>query len=255
LSTTTFSPDGRVFQTEYAGKAVEKAGTCVGIRCVDGVVMGVEKVVLNKMLLRTSNRRIFNVDKHAGMAITGLSADARQIVNEARKEAREYRGFFGTEVTADVLCNRIAAFVHTYTLYWYLRPFGASVLLAHYDKDGPALHMIDPAGQSSKYFATAIGKHMRSCKTELEKLDFKTITCRQAVKEIARIIYKFHDDIKEKDFEVELSWVCGESDRRHQAVPEAIRNEAIENAKELKRKAEMADSDSDDDKKASVGSG
>jgi len=249
LSSTTFSPDGRVFQVEYAAKAVEKAGTCVGIRCKDGVVLGVEKVIPNKMLLRTSNRRIYNIDQHGGMAVTGLSADARQLVNQARQEAREYRSFFGTNITSDSLCSRLANYIHNYTLYWYARPYGASLLLANYDKDGPALYMIDPSGLSQKYFATAIGKHMRSCKTELEKIDFKSITVREAVKEVARIIYKFHDDIKEKDFELELSWVCDESNRRHQMVPEAIRAEAVERAKDLKRKEEMEESDSDDDEK------
>jgi len=88
---------------------------------------------------------------------------------------------------------------------------------------------------------------MRSAKSELEKIDFKKITCREAVKEIARIIYKFHDDIKEKDFEVELSWVCEESNRQHQSVPTDLFNEAVSRAKELKRKEEM---DTDDEKDA-----
>jgi len=247
-SVTSYSPDGRIFQVEYAAKAVEKAGTVVGIRCKDGVVLGVEKVIPSKMLVRNSNRRIFNVDLHAGMAITGLAADARQIVNRARAEARSFRSFYGSEITADVLCNRVAGFVHLYTLYWYLRPFGASVLLSVYDNDGPALYMIDPSGVSYKYFATAIGKHMRSAKTELEKIDFKSITCREAVKEVARIIYKFHDDIKEKDFELELSWVCDESGRQHQYVPAELFAEAVTRAQDLKKKEEMDESDDDDEK-------
>jgi len=252
-SPTTYSPDGRVFQVEYAQKAVEKAGTVVGIRCKDGVVVGVEKVITNKMLVRNSaaNRRIYNVDLQAGMAVTGLAADARQIVNRGREEAKQYRGFYGTEIPSDTLCNRIAGFVHSHTLYWSARPFGASVLLSSYDKDGPALYMIDPSGISFKYFATAIGKHMRSAKTELEKIDFKKITCREAVKEVARIIYKFHDDIKEKDFELELSWVCDDSGKKHQQVPSQLHEEAVKIALELKRKEEM-DSDDDDDDAAAA---
>ena len=78
-STTTYSPDGRVFQVEYATKAVDNSGTAIGIRCVDGVVMGVEKQKLSKLMVEGSNRRIFTVDKHTGMAISGLQADARQV--------------------------------------------------------------------------------------------------------------------------------------------------------------------------------
>jgi hypothetical protein len=67
LSVTTFSPDGRVFQIEYATKAVDNSGTVVGIKCKDGVVLGVEKLIPSKMLLEGSNRRIHAVHKHAGM--------------------------------------------------------------------------------------------------------------------------------------------------------------------------------------------
>ena len=89
-STTTFSPDGRVFQVEYAVKAVDNSSTAVGIRCKDGVVMGVEKPKLSKMLVEGSNRRIFTVDKHSGMCVSGLMADARQVVTYAREEAAAY---------------------------------------------------------------------------------------------------------------------------------------------------------------------
>ncbi|MGH0191575.1 UNVERIFIED_CONTAM: hypothetical protein FKN15_066337 [Acipenser sinensis] len=67
LSASTFSPDGRVFQVEYATKAVENSSTAVGIRCKDGVVFGVEKLVLSKLYEQGSNKRIFNIDRHVGM--------------------------------------------------------------------------------------------------------------------------------------------------------------------------------------------
>jgi Proteasome subunit/Proteasome subunit A N-terminal signature len=108
LSTTTFSPDGRVFQVEYATKAVEKSGTVIGVRCLDGVVLGVEKVILSRMLLRSSNRRIHSVDRHSGMAVAGLTADARQLVNQARDECVSYRSTYGMPISGDVLNNRMA---------------------------------------------------------------------------------------------------------------------------------------------------
>ena len=88
-STTTYSPDGRVFQIEYAMKAVENSGTAVGIRCKDGVVMGVEKPKLSKMIVEGAgaNRRIYSIDKHSGICLSGLMADARQVVTYARQEA------------------------------------------------------------------------------------------------------------------------------------------------------------------------
>ncbi|PHT63475.1 Proteasome subunit alpha type-3 [Capsicum annuum] len=72
LSVTTFSPDGRVFQIEYAAKAVDNSGTVVGIKCKDGIVLGVEKLIASKMMLPGSNRRIHSVHRHSGMGHPGV---------------------------------------------------------------------------------------------------------------------------------------------------------------------------------------
>jgi len=90
LSSSTFSPDGRIFQIEYAAKAVENSGTALGIKCRDGVVLAVEKPLQSKMLLPTSSRRIHTVDTHSGIAFTGFISDARQVMNRAREEALSY---------------------------------------------------------------------------------------------------------------------------------------------------------------------
>ena len=118
-STTTYSPDGRVFQVEYAAKAVEGSSTAVGIRCKDGVAMAVEKPKLSKMMVEGSNRRIFSMDKHSGLCVSGMIADARQIVNHGRYEASRYMDFYGCGIPGQVLCDRIAGLMHNYTLYWY----------------------------------------------------------------------------------------------------------------------------------------
>jgi len=248
-SVSTFSPNGRVFQVEYAAKAVEKSGTAIGIRCIDGVVLGCEKSLASKMLVPSSNKRIHTLDLHAGLALSGLAADARQLVNKARSEASEYRSFYGSEIPGKVLADRLAGHVHTNTLYWHARPFGCSVIVASFDEEtGPQLHAIEPSGVCYRYFATAIGKNKQGSSSELEKLDFTKLTVAEGVKHVARILYKLHDEVKDKELDVELSWVCSDSKRLHVAVPEAVREEAIRLAKEAKKKEEM-DSDDDDDEK------
>lgn len=178
--------------------------------------------------------------------MAGLAADARQLVNKAREEAAQYRKFYGAKIPGKVLGARLGGHVHTHTLYWYLRPFGCSVLVASYGDDGPSLHMIEPSGVYYKYYATAIGKHTRSAKSELEKLNFEELTCREALQHVATLVYKLHDDIKDKDFELELSWVCDESGRKHSMVPEDLRQQVVAVAKAAKEKADMEDSDDDD---------
>merc|ERR1719469_1130234 len=86
LSSSTFSPDGRIFQVEYASKAVENAGTLLGMKCTDGIVLAVEKPLPQRMLLPSSSRRIHTIDTHSGIAITGFVSDGRQVVSRAWDE-------------------------------------------------------------------------------------------------------------------------------------------------------------------------
>eukprot|EP01105_Mastigella_eilhardi_P003025 TRINITY_DN1388_c0_g2_i4.p1 TRINITY_DN1388_c0_g2~~TRINITY_DN1388_c0_g2_i4.p1 ORF type:complete len:270 (-),score=88.46 TRINITY_DN1388_c0_g2_i4:110-862(-) len=231
LSCTTYSPDGRVFQVEYATKAVDNSGTAVGIKVKDGVVMGVEKLVMSKMLEPGSSRRIFTVDEHIGVAVAGLSADGRHLVKRCRSDAVDYRDFYQDSIPVHVLTDRISSYVQAYTLYSELRPFGCSLLIAGWDVKGPRLFMVEPSGISWGYFGCAIGKGRQACKTEIEKLNLKEMTCREAITEIAKIIEMVHDDSKDKTYELELSWVCEESQHKHTLVPAELREQAIKSAK------------------------
>eukprot|EP01110_Echinostelium_bisporum_P001431 TRINITY_DN13417_c0_g1_i1.p1 TRINITY_DN13417_c0_g1~~TRINITY_DN13417_c0_g1_i1.p1 ORF type:complete len:249 (+),score=56.38 TRINITY_DN13417_c0_g1_i1:37-783(+) len=239
LSATTYSPDGRVFQVEYAGKAVENSGTAIGIKCKDGVVFGVEKIIVSKMLEPNSNRRISNVDKHVGLAVAGLVADARQLVARGRHEARSYRQTYNDEIPTRILCDRLSSYMQMHTLYASIRPFGVSVLIGGYDKRGPQLYMVEPSGVSYGYFGVAIGKGRQAAKTELEKLKLNELTCKEAAYEVARIIHTVHDEVKDKEFELELSWICDDSKRVHQYLPKDIRDEINTRAKEAAAAAEQ----------------
>jgi len=204
--------------------------------------MGVEKTIASKMLVKGSNRRIQAVDKHLGIAMCGLAADARQLVNKGREEAKSYKSFYGTPIPGGVLSDRIAGHMHMHTLYWYLRPFGASVLIASYDKE-PGLWMIEPSGVVYKYFGCAIGKQRAGAKTELEKIKYKEITCKDAVYEVARIMYALHDEVKDKPFELEISWVSDDTKREHVLVPDQLRDDAVVRAQAAKKKAEEESDD------------
>jgi len=222
LSVTTFSPDGRVFQVEYAGKAVENSGTSMAICCKDGIIFAVEKFLLSKMLVPGTIKRTFPVTRSAGMAISGLVADSRQIVDRARAEAKQYKNAYGEEMPPEVLAERIGLFVHAYTLYWSIRPFGCAVLLGCVDKDTkvPSLFCIEPSGMVFKYKGTAVGKGKQAAKTEIEKLYASSpdLTCEEALKYVAKILHKVHDE-KDKDFELEASWICPASGYQHAPVP------------------------------------
>jgi len=232
LSASTYSPDGRVFQVEYAMKAVENSGTAVGIRCKDGVVLAVEKLVASKLLVVGSNKRIAHGDEHIGIATAGLTADARLLNSRVREEAASYRDTYRAPIPGKMIAERVAQYVQAYTLYSSVRPFGISTILAVMDPNGtPGMYMVEPSGVCYGYYGCAIGKAKQAAKSEIEKLKFDQLNAREAVKEAARIIYAVHDDVKDKDFELELSWVCAESGGKHQFVPKDVAEEAERLAK------------------------
>lgn len=238
LSCTTFSPDGRVFQVEYANKAVDNSGTAVGVKCRDGVVLGVEKLVHSKMLVEGSNRRIHTVDDHIGFANAGLVADARQIVRRARAESQGWRDMYGSPVPTHVLCDRVGSYVQAHTLYAHLRPFGCSVLVAGHDEaHGARLFCVEPSGLTRGFFAAAVGKGRQGAKTELEKLRLAELSCRDALVEVARVLLLAHDEAKDKLFEIELSWLCAETNWTHQLVPKEIRDAVVKTAQEAIERA------------------
>uniref|UniRef100_A0A6M2DLC8 Proteasome subunit alpha type n=1 Tax=Xenopsylla cheopis TaxID=163159 RepID=A0A6M2DLC8_XENCH len=241
LSASQFSPDGRVFQVEYANKAVENSGTAIGLRGKDGVVFAVEKLVTSKLYEPGTNPRIFNIDKHVGMAVAGLICDAREIVSAARSECKSYISQYGVSIPLKYLTERVAGLFHTYTLYSAVRPYGCAVLLGSYENEVPVLYALDPSGVTTGCYGSAIGKAKQTAKTEIEKLKLSEMTCKQLVKEAARIIYLVHDELKDKNFELELSWVCADSNGVHQRVPANVRQEAESQAKQ----AMEDDSDSD----------
>jgi 20S proteasome subunit alpha 7 len=259
LFSSTFSPDGRIFQIEYAGKAVENAGTIIGIKASDGIVLGVSKPILHKMVVPStcSYKRIHNVDVHAGIASTGFLPDARVLVSRAIDEAADFEEQFGIKIPPKLLADRLGYYMHYFTLHGGLRPFGATALLGGYDQDTkqPCLYMIEPNGCAYSYFGVATGKGRQAAKTELEKLNLNKEPCTtaEAVKNMSKILTMLHQENKDnasKPLEMEFSWICEASEWKHVGVPKDIIADAVAWAKEQLEAAEE-----DDDEEAGMEEG
>lgn len=258
MSASTFSPDGRIFQVEYATKAVENAATCLGIQCKDGVVLAVGTPVLHKMVLPTSGsyKKIHHIDLQAGIASTGFLPDARVMVSRAVEECADYKETYGCPIPPTTLADRLGAYVHYFTVYGSsLRPFGASCVIGSYDADlkTTALHLVEPSGVSYQYYGVAIGKGKQAAKTELEKLNLHKdpCTCSEGVKYLAKILTMLHheSDHDNKPLQIEMSWICENSKNRHAGVPKDILNQAIEWAKS---QIDNAGDDDDDEHDAAM---
>ncbi|PKI85641.1 proteasome endopeptidase complex [Malassezia vespertilionis] len=231
LSASTYSPDGRIFQIEYAAKAVENAGTAIAVRTKDGVVFGVENLIHSKLLVPGSNKRVYTVDSHIGMISAGLTADGKHLAGRAKEEATNYYDTYKHKAPVRNVAERTAFYVQAFTLYSSVRPFGAASIVGGVDEErGPQLYVIEPSGVFLGYHGCAVGKGKQFAKTEIEKLALDELSMTQAAEEVAKIIYKAHDDAKDKDFELELSWVGPASDMKHRPVPAQIKEEAVRKA-------------------------
>ena len=133
--------------------------------------------------------------------------------DRAQAECAQYKSFYGDAIPGKLLAERMAHYYHLFTLYWTVRPFGCSSVLACKDFDGYHLYLLEQNGECTKMKGACVGKGKSSAKTEVEKLNFSEITCEEAVKELARIVYATHD-VKDKEFECEMSWICDASGRR-----------------------------------------
>jgi len=138
--TTTFSPEGRLYQVEYAMEAISHAGICVGILAKDGIVLAVEKKITSKLLENISSEKMYKVDDHLACAVAGITADANILINYARLAAQRYTLTYQEPIPVEQLIINICDRKQGYTQFGGLRPFGVSFLWAGWDKNWlPAL--------------------------------------------------------------------------------------------------------------------
>lgn len=168
---TIFSPEGRLFQVEYAFKAVRNSGvTSIAVRGKDSVCFVTQKKVADKLIDPDSVTRVFKVTKYIGMLVTGAAADARSIVQNARQQAAEFRFKFGYEIPVDYLAKVLADKAQVYTQHAYMRPLAVvSMLIAIDEERGAQLFKVDPAGYYVGYKATSVGSKETEATNFLEK--------------------------------------------------------------------------------------
>ena len=178
---TVFSPDGRLFQVEYAKEAVKRGATAIGLCASDGMALVAFKSIHSKLIVPESLKKIFEVDEHIAVTASGLIADARRLVEVARVDSQKHRITYGESPTVETIARSVCDLMQIYTQYGGIRPFGVSLLIGGYDTES-RLFEAEPSGAMTAYKADAVGASKKEVDEILEKRYKETMVLDDVVK-------------------------------------------------------------------------
>jgi len=169
--TTIFSPEGRLYQVEYAMEAIGHAGTCLGILASDGIVLAAERRNTNKLLDEASTaEKIYKLHDDMACSVAGITSDANVLTNELRQIAQRYLLQYGESIPCERLVSWVCDMKQAYTQYGGKRPFGVSLIYGGYDPHfGFQLYQSDPSGNYGGWKATCIGSNAASAVSILKQ--------------------------------------------------------------------------------------
>ncbi len=165
---TVFSPDGRLYQVEYAIETVRRGTIAVGIKCKDGIVIAVEEKP-RKLQISETAQKIFQIDDHVGVGAAGYIPDARSQVDNARFFSQSNRMIYDEPVEVEAIAKHLADQCQQFTQYAGVRPFGVALILGGVINKTPQLYLTDPSGTYISYEAIAIGANSDQVTDFLEK--------------------------------------------------------------------------------------
>jgi proteasome alpha subunit len=220
---TIFSPDGRLFQVEYAKEAVKKGATAVGLTCENGVVLAATRKVDD---LRVRNpEKVFKIEDHAGLVTSGLVADGRTLVDDSRDEAQKYLMTYDEPIPMNVLSKFVADKCQQFTQYGGVRPFGVSTIVGGVRDDEPQVYQTDPSGTLNQYRAVAIGRNGEEATDVLRENHEPGMPEEDAVELAVEALQEGDEDEELEAENFELS-VVSQDDNYHRMSPEDLEDAA-----------------------------
>jgi proteasome alpha subunit len=186
---TVFSPDGRLFQVEYAMELVNRGATILGISCPEGAVLGSEENV-EPLEEAEYSWKLFKVDDHIGAAIVGLSSDARMLIDQARLYAQSNKLTYDEPIDVEIVTKRISDIKQMYTQHAGVRPFGVSIIFGGVDKTGSRIFYTHPSGTYRGYKATAVGAGREITLTILREEYKEKLSLEEAIKLATKCLTK-----------------------------------------------------------------
>lgn len=218
---TVFSPDGKLFQVQYAQEAVKRGYTALGIKTEEGVVLAAERKSTSKLVEDGAVEKIFKIDKHIGAAASGLIADARVLIDRARVESQVNRIRYDEPISVESLAKNIGDTKQMYTQHGGVRPFGTRFLIGGVGERGPHLFETDPSGVVASYRAHAIGGGAEETIEVLEKNYEEDMSIDDAIFLAFKALDKVIDgDLKEG--KVEMAEARADDQEFHKMTKEEI---------------------------------
>jgi proteasome alpha subunit len=200
-----YSPDGRIYQVEYAIETVKRGTLAIGIICSDGVIIAVEE---NPRALQVADvtQKIFQVDYHIGVAAAGYIPDARVQVDNARFFSQSSKLTYDEPVEVETVAKHLADQCHQFTQYSGVRPYGVALIIAGVDQKGEAIYVTDPSGTYVSYAAVAIGAGSEEVTDFLEK-NYKPEMSLEDGAALATGAINLKSEKKDGAKHVKMSWV------------------------------------------------
>ncbi|XP_049288764.1 proteasome subunit alpha type-5 [Anopheles funestus] len=182
----TFSPEGRLFQVEYAIEAIKFGSTAIGISTPEGVVMAVEKRITSSLIEPSKMEKIVEVDRHIGCATSGLMADSRTLLDRARIECQNHWFVYNERMSVESCAQAVSNVAIQFgdgddTDSAMSRPFGVAILFAGIENDEPQLWHMDPSGTYIRFDAKAIGSGSEGAQQNLQEYYLPTMTIKEAI--------------------------------------------------------------------------
>ena len=178
---TIFSPEGRLYQVEYALELVKRGAPIVGVYSSEGVVLAANDSPEGVLDEPDFQRKIFQIDDHMGAAIAGLSSDARLLIDMARVSSQSNRLLYDEPADVESIVGKLSERMQVYTQHGGVRPFGVSMILAGVDTTGGKVFTTDPSGQYRAYKAVAIGRNAEEANRMLEEQYIEGLNMDEAV--------------------------------------------------------------------------
>jgi len=207
--TTTFSPEGRLYQVEYAMEAISHAGASLGILAKDGIVLAAEKKIISKLLdNEKKTEKMYKLDDHVACAVAGITADANILINYARLSSQRYNFTYQEPMPVENLVQQLCDLKQGYTQYGGMRPFGVSFLYAGWDKHyGFQLYHSDPSGNYGGWKAHAIGANNQGAQSILKQEWDENMSVQDALKLAVKVMSKTMDSTSLSSEKLEFSTI------------------------------------------------